>query len=286
MISVIIPSYNRKETILRSINSILRQTYQDFEIIVVDDCSTDGTKEFLEQEKNEKVRVVSLDKNRGANYARNYGISLAEGKYIAFQDSDDEWLPNKLEVQLSHMNNYDVSSCRLLLKTDEEDKGKIIPDFDSNIVNVAYNDLLPRNLISTQTIFGKREVFEDINFDEQLPRFQDWDLMLRVCQKYKVFFDANYYTNQYYQKDSITRNPYKAIESINMIRKKYIGCFDNEELDNMYYFQLSKAFLDISIIRSWNYFLIAKKIRKNRTVYKNYKKQFLKKCLTKITKKL
>lgn len=92
MISVIIPTYNRGHLIERAINSVLRQTYKKIEIIVVDDCSTDGTEEVMRQyTNNNKIKYVKLDKNSGACKARNTGIKVASGNVIAFLDSDDEW---------------------------------------------------------------------------------------------------------------------------------------------------------------------------------------------------
>ena len=100
-VSVIIPTYNRAKLIKRSILSVLNQTYQNFEIIVVDDGSADDTKSVVESFNNPKIRYIRHDINKGQSAARNTGIKNAKGKYIAFQDSDDEWLPEKLEKQMS-----------------------------------------------------------------------------------------------------------------------------------------------------------------------------------------
>lgn len=97
MVSVIIPSYNRENTIVRAVNSVLNQTYKDIEVIVVDDCSKDRTLELLSSIKDERLKFFKLEKNSGACVARNFGIEKANGEFIAFQDSDDEWLPEKLK---------------------------------------------------------------------------------------------------------------------------------------------------------------------------------------------
>lgn len=97
MISVIIPVYNRENTIRRSVLSVLNQSVSNIEVLVVDDCSNDNTINILKKLKDSRLKIIELEKNRGANFARNIGIDLAIGDYISFQDSDDFWLPTKLE---------------------------------------------------------------------------------------------------------------------------------------------------------------------------------------------
>ena len=110
-ISVIIPTFNYGKYIERAIDSILTQTYQDFEIIVVDDGSTDNTKEIIRSKKSDKIRYF-YQENKGAPAARNKGIVESKGKYIAFLDADDEWLPTKLEKQV---DKFQKSSNKVAL---------------------------------------------------------------------------------------------------------------------------------------------------------------------------
>ena len=98
-VSVIIPIYNRAHTIDRAILSVLNQIYKSFEIIVVDDCSTDNTREVIEKFGDKRIRYIRKKSNKGAA-ARNTGIKAVRGEYIAFLDSDDKWLPNKLDEQI------------------------------------------------------------------------------------------------------------------------------------------------------------------------------------------
>lgn len=99
-VSVIIPTYNRAHTIKRAILSVLNQTYQGFEIIVVDDCSTDNTREVIEKFGDKRIRYIRKKANKGAAAAGNTGIKAVRGEYIVFLDSDDKWLPNKLDEQI------------------------------------------------------------------------------------------------------------------------------------------------------------------------------------------
>jgi len=99
-VSVIIPTYNREQLLKRAIQSVLNQTFRDFEIIVVDDGSTDNTKEIIDSFTSDKIKYIYESNSGGAARPKNTGIKNAQGKYIAVLDSDDEWLPQKLEKQI------------------------------------------------------------------------------------------------------------------------------------------------------------------------------------------
>ena len=116
MISVVIPSYNRENTISNSIESVLKQTYSDIEVIVVDDGSTDKTEDIVKGIGDNRIRYIKLEKNSGACVARNIGIMNANGSYIAFQDSDDIWHPDKLEKQYQAIKKYnaDLVFCKMI----------------------------------------------------------------------------------------------------------------------------------------------------------------------------
>ena len=104
-ISVIIPTFNREKLIGNSIKSVLNQTLKNFELIIVDDGSTDNTKEVVDKFQDKRIKYIKLDTNQGASNARNIGIKNAKGKYMSFQDSDDIFYPNKLEIQLNNIIN-------------------------------------------------------------------------------------------------------------------------------------------------------------------------------------
>lgn len=218
MVSVIIPTYNRAETIKKSIDSVLAQTYNNIEIIVLDDKSTDNTEEVMNDITDKRIRYVKLEENKGACFARNKGIELAKGKYIAFQDSDDEWLPEKLEIQLSYLQekNLDIVSCRMYQIFDEN-KTNIFP----KKCEIDKQQLYLKNVISTQTIVGKAECFKNEKFDINLPRFQDWDLVLRLVKNYKIEIVEEILVKAYIQENSISKNPEKAIKAMEIFLKKH-----------------------------------------------------------------
>ncbi|WP_443977203.1 glycosyltransferase family 2 protein [Treponema succinifaciens] len=222
LLSVIIPTYNRGRLILNSVTSVLNQTYKNIELIVVDDCSTDNTEEILKSINDSRIKYVKLEKNSGACIARNKGIELSTGKFIAFNDSDDLWITTKLEKQLCFLKNYnaDIVICKMECRTPENNFIHNFPniEFDRKI---SYKDLLKYNSASTQTIFGKTDCFKEIIFDATMPRLQDWDEVLRLSQKYRIFYQNEILVNTFFQKDSISTHPEKAVLAMQKIFEKH-----------------------------------------------------------------
>lgn len=223
MISVIIPSYNREKTIVKSVKSVLQQTYEDIEVIVVDDGSVDDTKSVIKEIDDKRLKYV-YQENSGACAARNLGIDLAKGDYIAFQDSDDEWLPSKLELQIEALQakNADIVFCGIK-KIYLSGKEQIIPDNEESGF-CSQEKLLYESIASTQTIIGKAESIKNIKFDESMPRMQDYDFIIRASEKYKVYLLNEALVNVYEQLDSITasKKQYKKrLDITKQLLKKY-----------------------------------------------------------------
>ncbi|MFU8928260.1 glycosyltransferase family 2 protein, partial [Acinetobacter puyangensis] len=181
-ISVVIPTYNRAHLIRESLQSVLDQTLQPYEIIVVDDFSTDDTEEVVNSLNSPLIKYVKNQRKKGANGARNTGILMAQGEFIAFHDSDDIWLPEKLELQKNIFKDTDIDLCFCSMLSDNEK----IPNL--HIENEMFEKLKKSNFISTQTIMIKNELINDYLFDENLNRFQDWDVVLRLAQDKKNIF--------------------------------------------------------------------------------------------------
>jgi len=185
-VSVIIPTYNRVHLVGRAIRSVLNQTYQDFEIIVVDDGSTDNTEEVVESFNDPRIRYIRHEKNRGGSAARNTGIRASRGEYVAFLDSDDEWLPEKLEKQLSVFE--EDSTCGAVYT----DFLYMLPDGNVKLCQNYHPEgwilkkLLSSNVVgTTSTVIVKRECFETVGlFDESLLSCQDWDMWIRIAKRY------------------------------------------------------------------------------------------------------
>lgn len=186
-ISVIIPTYNRLEVLPRAIESVLNQTYRNFELIVVDDGSTDGTRQRYEDDPR---IIYLLRENGGVSAARNSGIEIATGTYIAFLDSDDEWLPRKLEYQIALFKGAPELG---FVHTEE------IWIRDGVRVNQMkkhrkyggwlYQRSLPLCVISPSTVMMLKEIFERHGgFDEEYVAGEDYDLWLRITPYYEGGF--------------------------------------------------------------------------------------------------
>lgn len=220
VISIIIPTYNRAHQISIAIQSILNQTFADWECIVVDDGSLDDTESAIKKFKDERVQYYKLNQNKGACFARNYGILKSKGEYIAFQDSDDYWEKDKLEKQLIFLQqkNLDLSFCRM--RTNGNRSG-CFPENSFRYDIVPYEVALSKFTGSTQTFFGKRSCFLDVQFDEKLPRFQDWELIMRMTQKYRVGYQREILVQQNLGSDSISSNSQKGIDACRYLLDKY-----------------------------------------------------------------
>jgi len=188
-VSIVIPTYNRRNLLKRAIDSALNQVYSDFELLVIDDGSTDGTQKMVEDYSDGRVRLIEHTTNQGANAARNTGIDHAEGKYIAFLDSDDEWLPTKLERQVAHLesssNEQTGVYCYHYTQDDKEGAIKKAPanGYEGDIRQKLLSGWCPA---STSLFVIERDTLVSIGgFDPNLPSFQDYDMWARLSKKHE-----------------------------------------------------------------------------------------------------
>ncbi len=196
-VSVIIPTYNRIQFIEIAIKSILNQTYKPIEIILIDDGSNDGTFDMVKK----RFPFVELvyQPNSGVSCARNVGIKMARGDWIAFLDSDDEWLPEKLTTQIhSIRNNPNIlffHSNEIWIKNGLRiNQGKKHAKYGGQI----FEKCLDICRISPSSVVMHRKIFQNIGlFDESLPICEDYDMWLRVTSRYKVFYSNKFLINKY-----------------------------------------------------------------------------------------
>ena len=221
LISIVVPTYNRGQVIAQCIQNLKEQTYSDLEIIVVDDGSTDNTADIMETLTDSVVHYYRMEKNQGACAARNRGVELAAGNYIAFQDSDDLWKNDKLEKQMKYLleNKLDVVFCSME-RLKEGEKPYVIPERKMES-HMLMKELYKCNFISTQTLLGKKECFQQEPFDLKLPRLQDYDLMLRIVPRYKVGHLPEILVEQRVGQDSISTSPQKLKAAIIRLSEKY-----------------------------------------------------------------
>lgn len=232
-VSVIIPTYNRAHLLGRAIRSVLNQTYQDFELIIVDDGSSDNTDELVKSFDDIRIRYLKHKKNRGGAAARNTGIKAAKGKYIAFQDSDDEWLPEKLEKQMKVFEDAppEVGVVYTGFYRLQNGKKTYIPSSKVNPKEgYIFNSLLKGNFVTTQAVLVKRECFDKAGiFDENLPRLQDWELFLRISRHYHFKFINEPLVIAYHQPVSISTNQKALIQALKLILHKHYESFNGDK---------------------------------------------------------
>lgn len=183
LISVILPAYNRAETIPAALESVLNQTYPSLEVIVVDDGSTDGTEAlFSALPEDPRITYFRYEPNRGACHARNVGAAQAKGTYIAFQDSDDLWTPDKLEKEMAFLISEDADLVFCGMNRTSRNGGTYyfpVHPFQNDKDPTA--QFLLENRAGTQTLLMRKNVWETVRFDETFRRYQDWDFMLRAA---------------------------------------------------------------------------------------------------------
>lgn len=192
-------------------------------MIVVDDGSTDQTSSVVQAYKDERIRYI-YQPNQGACVARNRGVSEARGLYIAFQDSDDEWMEDKLERQIAYMEQTQADVVfHAFRRHGLEAEPERIPSETIPSRQVFFEDIIPVNMISTQTILGKKTCFQEEQFNPAFPRYQDWELGMRLVRKYKVFYDSAELAYVYVSPDSISKKPELALQAVFGILHNTVG---------------------------------------------------------------
>ena len=224
-VSAIITTCNRIEYLKKAIHSVYNQTYQNIEIIVVDDGSTDGTKEYCEKEKKIKYIYIPKSEHKNGNYARNLGIKNSSGEFIAFLDDDDEWMPTKIEKQMKIiLTNEDISVVYTGLKVEVND-GEYYSYNDIYKKKDYAKESLYSMIALSSTILARRNILYYIGlFDENLNYWQDTELMIRICQKYKISYVNEHlvlYRKNLKDKKRLTNNIDGFLEAVEYINKKF-----------------------------------------------------------------
>jgi hypothetical protein len=182
-VSVIIPTYNHAQFLRGAIESVLHQSFKDYEIIIIDDGSTDSTQQVVKPYLKSCLYIYQENKGRGG--ARNTGLKKAQGEYIAFLDADDLWLPEKLKIQINYLKAHPelafVFSDFIVISSSGE-KIRHIGGFKKDLLH-----LIQENFIPTLTVVAKKECFEKVGFfNETLPYAEDYEMWLRITQSYSL----------------------------------------------------------------------------------------------------
>lgn len=224
-VSIVIPTYNRSSLLKQALESCLQQTYRDFEIIVADDGSTDDTREAIESLNSDKIKYT-YQSNRGRSIARNRAIKSASGEYITFLDSDDLYLPQKLEVEVRALDNnpsYDmVYSSAYNINIDGDLHPYIYQATKSGCI---YKDIalyLPLT-ICLPTVMVRRKVFSKIGmFDERQSRFEDTDMWRRIAREFKVLAIEEPLCKIRYHEGNEMEHPSKILDALKYYTRKVL----------------------------------------------------------------
>ena len=193
-VTIVIPVYNVEDYIKRCLESIKKQTFKDYEVIVVDDAGEDDTEEQLLKLADGRIRYIKLNENGGPSKARNVGVSAAKGDVIAFHDSDDICHSNRLSIQYKYLKEhpeFNMVYSRYNMLLDKKLIG-IHPTINTDLSTLEgdiYYYLLQENSVRCPTIMMYKSVFESVgSFDEKLRCVEDWDLVVRIAKDSRIGF--------------------------------------------------------------------------------------------------
>jgi len=197
MFSVIIPTYNRLELLKRAINSVLNQSFQEFEIIVIDDCSSDGTWEWLKSIENTKIKSYINDKNKGLSYNRNHGVNQSKFEYIAFLDDDDFWFKNHLSEHTKLIKRYPDAGMYCNSYSINLGNRKVDAIHDNKFLNdtiTEFNEFKcfknTNALCAPSTVVLKKAIFNEIGgFNPKTTVLEDVEFYIKLGGKYSIVYN-------------------------------------------------------------------------------------------------
>ena len=216
IVSIIMSTYNRAHVIKRAIDSVMAQSYKNYELIIIDDGSVDNTSSVVADYDDERIRYLNYSPNMGACHARNIGLEAAKGRLIAFLDSDDMWFEDALDYAVKALETKPDDVGGVFGRTeiyDETGEGHVHPTKKMIYEGIENNEIIKKmllgNVMSTVAVFLRKECADRVGgFDENLERLQDWDYFLRAISitGYKIDFVDHVFTKIIRQNDSLSKN--------------------------------------------------------------------------------
>ena len=244
IVSIIIPTYKRVEKLKRAIDSVLSQTFTNWELIIIDNHSLDGTKELVDDYNNPKIKMLLIKNNGNIAKSRNLGIKKSNGKYLALLDSDDLWVPNKLQICINALKKKTIlvyhdmyiqkNTKQIIFK-----KSGMCRDLKKPIY---YDLILNGPAFPTSSVVIKKNIFKKINFfDEQkkLITWEDFDAWIRLSKINEGFNKINQVLGYRWADDENTLKPSILIKTIFLFKKKYLN---NGKLPNWCKVALAKSY--------------------------------------------
>lgn len=287
--SIIIPLYNKENHIKRAIESVLQQTYREFELIIVDDGSTDSSYNIAVNSSSDSRMKIFRKKNGGVSSARNFGIEHASHDYIGFLDADDEWKPSFLESIYKLINIYPEAGAYATSyefkkgeNTKRADINVTLEDGESGVVNY-FKDSLNGHLITASSVVIKKQVFNDVGlFSTKLSRGEDTEMWCRIALRHQIVF-LNKVLATYYQdtENKLTQKKVDKSESFTNYLEVFLEEQRNLNRHSIYfpYFEeyiISRLMFKIRYLISIGQNKEARKILLKYKYTKHFKKQWIK----------
>lgn len=246
-VSVVIPTYNREKEIMKCLESVINQTYPPYEVIVVDDGSSDNTIQKIEELNCSKVRILRQN-HRGAQAARNYGIKEAKGNYIAFLDSDDERLLDKLEKQIPYLrgrkNIVVYCDCYEVNRRKGQVRSRIAQGGNGNV----YKEMLMNSGPMLQGMICSKKALMDIGLlDENVPAHQEWETAIRLSKNNKfVHINEPLFKWNWHDGETISKDTTRGIKGHAYIVEKFkleiLKCYGLQGLKKQYEGLIKESF--------------------------------------------
>ncbi|OGZ55611.1 MAG: hypothetical protein A3J04_00620 [Candidatus Ryanbacteria bacterium RIFCSPLOWO2_02_FULL_47_14] len=231
-VSIGLPTYNRAHLLSRAIESVLAQSFTDFELIVVDDGSTDNTEELVKSFQDRRIRYLKHENNRGLMASRNTALRESHGKYLAFQDSDDWWHPDFLKESVRIFDEAPkMIGCVYSRIEKKYMNGEllVLPKVGDSITNGnLLSDFLSGGyLVTLQAVVMKKQCLDMVGyFDEDFQVFGDAEFIIRFAEHYEFAFNPNVRAFLEVQGDSISRNKKKRVEARELLYQKHKKSFE------------------------------------------------------------
>lgn len=258
LVTAVITTYKRKpEVVKRALNSIIEQTYNNIEIFVINDCPADKKlvkelrKMIVESSRNRRVNYIVVENNGGACKARNIAIERATGKYFACLDDDDEWLPEKIELQVQALEKQKgaaIAYCNAILRY--VDQGKDVTRFVERQKegDIYFEQIEKNNIGSCSFPMFRTDVLKEVGgFDINMPALQDWELYFRVLKKYKAVYVhkpvAIYY---FYNGERISTNSQNRVVAFENIHQKIIKDLENNTKSASSFYMMGTYFYSLN----------------------------------------
>ena len=234
LVSIVMPNYNSEKYIKDTICSVLNQTYQNWELLLVDDCSTDNSLSLARSFDDERIRIFQNETNSGAAVSRNYALKMAKGKWIAFLDSDDLWVPEKLEKQIVYMTQNDI----IFSFTDYDvinEENRIVSHYKPHLDVCTYTDILKHNHIGCLTVIFNADSIGKILMPTDAIKREDMACWLRIMKKGVKAYCLHENLGQYkIHSNSVSSNKlkmmkyqwqvYRKVEKLSWIASLYYMC--------------------------------------------------------------